>query len=70
MEDPKFANNLKNSITNKAENNFSTLSIIFLNIPGERLNYCPILSLENYIKLLLYEGIIEDNIAKNTEGKI
>lgn len=24
MEDPKFAKNLKNSITNKAENNFST----------------------------------------------
>lgn len=70
MEVPKFANILKNFITNKAENNFSTLSTILKIILGERLNYCASLSLENYIlKLLLYEEIINNNTVKNRKGK-
>lgn len=66
----EFANSPKNFITNKAENKFSTLSILFKNILGQRLNYCSVLSLENYIiKLLLYEEITKDNTAKNIEEK-
>lgn len=70
IEVPELANNYKNFITNKPENNFSMLSIVFKNILDERLNFCFILSLEDYIiKKLSYEEIIKDNTTENIRDK-